>query len=301
MIRVQVPATTANMGPGFDCLGMALKLYNYVEMEALDSGFSIEVEGDGAERIPRDKGNIVYVAAERVFKLAQRRPAGLRIKLTNNIPLARGLGSSAAAIVGGLIAANQLVGGVLGEKELLNLATAIEGHPDNVAPAFLGGIVVSAKDEDDIKYLKIQPPVALKCVVAIPDFQLTTKAAREVLPKNVSMTDAVFNVSRAALLVGALLREDFSLLSTGFDDRLHQPYRSNLVPGMKKVFAATKLAGAKGVALSGAGPTLIAFCTENANLIAQVMKDTFAANGVRAKVMELEPNPVGATALETVI
>lgn len=300
MIRVQVPATTANMGPGFDCVGMALKLYNFVEMEAIEQGVVIDVEGDGADKIPRDKSNIVYLAAERVFKIVDRKPAGLRIKLTNNIPLARGLGSSAAATVGGLIAANILVGSPLSEKELLNVATAIEGHPDNVAPALLGGIVVSAKEDDDIKTVKIQPPAGMKCVVAIPDFQLSTKAAREVLPQNVSMEDAVFNLSRTAILVAALMRGDFDLLSIGLDDRLHQPYRANLIPGMKKVFAAAKLAGAKGVALSGAGPTLIGFCDENIGLIAKVMKDTFAANGVRCRVVELEPNPVGATALEKI-
>lgn len=300
MVRVQVPATTANMGPGFDCLGMALKLYNFVEMDIADSGVTIEIEGDGADKIPRDKSNIVYIAAERVFKLANRRPPGLRIRLTNNIPLARGLGSSAAAIVGGLIAANVLVGSPLSEKELLNLATAIEGHPDNVAPALLGGIVISVKEEEDIRTVKIVPPAELKCVVAIPDFQLSTQASREVLPANVTMEDAVFNVSRTAMLIAGLVRGDYNLLSIGFDDRLHQPYRANLVPGMKKVFAATKLAGAKGVALSGAGPTLIAFCRENVSLIAKVMKDTFTANGVRTRVMELEPNPGGARALEKI-
>lgn len=298
MVRVQVPATTANMGPGFDTMGMALKLYNVVEMEASGLGLQIEVEGDGADQIPRDKRNIVYTAAARVFKATGFAPKGLRIKIINNIPLARGLGSSASAIVGGLVAANIVAGNQLGEKELLNIATEIEGHPDNVAPALLGGIVISAMVEGEVKYSKITAPSKLKCVVAIPDFTLPTKLAREVLPQYVPIGDAVFNISMTALLVSALINGDFNLLATAMDDKIHQPYRANLVPGMKKVFAAAKLAGARGIVLSGAGPTLIAFCDENAPFIASVMKETFCKSGINARVVELEPNPVGAVALE---
>lgn len=298
MVRVQVPATTANMGPGFDTLGMALKMYNYVEMEAAGYGLQIDVEGEGADQIPRDKRNIVYSAAARVFKVSGFSPAGLRIKITNNIPLARGLGSSAAAIVGGLVAANVISGSKLGEKELLNMASEIEGHPDNVAPALLGGIVISALVDGEVKCSKIDAPAKLKCVAAIPDFTLATKLAREVLPQSVSIVDAVFNISRTALLVTALMKQDFNLLATAMDDKIHQPYRANLVPGMKKVFAAAKLAGARGIALSGAGPTLIAFCDRNPGRIASVMKETFWQSGIQAKVVELEPNPVGAVALE---
>ncbi|WP_418790133.1 homoserine kinase [Phosphitispora sp. TUW77] len=298
MIRVQIPATTANMGPGFDTLGMALKLFNFIEMEETSAGLQIDVEGDGAEKIPRDSGNIVYVAAVRIFKLTGYEPKGLRIKIINNIPVSRGLGSSASAIVGGLVAANILTGNRLGEKELINLAAEIEGHPDNVVPALVGGIVVSAQADGEVKYSKIEPPAKLKCVVAIPDFILSTKLAREVLPQSVSLTDAVYNISRTALLVAALMKQDFSLLGMAMDDRIHQPYRANLVPGMKRVFAAAKLAGARGITLSGAGPTLIAFCDHNIDVIASVMKDAFLQSGIKAKVMELEPNPVGAVALE---
>lgn len=296
MVRVQIPATTANMGPGFDTLGMALKLYNIVELDEADHGLQIDVEGDGADKIPRDSANIVYIAAVKVFKQVNFEPTGLKIKIINNIPLARGLGSSAAAIVGGLVAANVLSGSKLTEKDILNIATEIEGHPDNVAPALLGGIIVSAQSEGEVKYSKIDPPAKLRCVVAIPDFTLPTKLAREVLPTSVSMSDAVYNISRTALLVTALIKQDFALLSTAMEDKLHQPYRANLVPGMKKVFAAAKLAGARGIVLSGAGPTLIAFCDDNAAHIAKVMKETFLQGGIHTKVMEIEPNPVGAVA-----
>lgn len=298
MVRVQIPATTANMGPGFDTLGMALKLYNIVEMEQTGIGLNIDVEGDGVGQIPRDQTNIVYIAAEKLFKAVGYKPKGLRIKIINNIPLARGLGSSASAIIGGLVAANILSGGKLDEQSLLNMAAEIEGHPDNVAPALIGGIVISTQGDGEVKYTKIDPPSKLKCVVAIPDFSLPTKLARDVLPQSVSMSDAVYNIGRTALLVAALIKRDFNLLSMSMDDRLHQPYRANLVPGMKKVLAAAKLAGARGIVLSGAGPTLIAFCDENTQLIATVMKDTFLQSGIHAKVLELDPNPVGAVAFE---
>lgn len=297
MIRVQVPATTANMGPGLDTLGMALQMYNLVEMEEVGQSLYVEVEGEGADKIPRGEDNIVYRAAKKVFQTSGYKPLGLRIKLINNIPIARGLGSSAAAIVGGLMGANFLSGGKLGEKELINLACSIEGHPDNVTPALLGGIVVSSMVDGDVKYFKIKPPQNLKCVVAVPDFHLSTELARNVLPQQVSLTDAIYNISRTSLIVAGLMHGDLSILTSAMDDRLHQPYRSSLVPGMKKVFAAAKLAGAKGVALSGAGPTLIAFGDENLELISKVMRETFLANGVLSKVYIVEPNPIGARAL----
>jgi len=233
------------MGPGFDTLGMALKLYNIVEFEEVGFGLQIEAEGDSLEKIPRDQSNIVYVAASRLFRQVGYKPKGLKIKIINNIPLGRGLGSSASAIVGGLVAANIHSGSKLNEKELVNLAADIEGHPDNVVPALVGGVVIAAKADGEVKYTKIEPPPRLKCVVAIPDFVLPTKMAREVLPQSVSMSDAVYNIGRTALLVAAFIKQDMTLLSAAMDDRIHQPYRANLVPGMKRVFAAAKLAGAK--------------------------------------------------------
>ncbi|MEG6616236.1 homoserine kinase [Peptococcaceae bacterium 1198_IL3148] len=300
MIRVQVPATTANLGPGFDCLGMALKLYNIVEMKQLDKGLIIEVVGDGADGIPLNENNIVYQAANKVFNKVGYQPAGLKIKLTNQIPVSRGLGSSAAAIVGGVVAANMMAGNKLAAKELLELANELEGHPDNVAPALLGGIVISAVEQGEVQSIKLQPPMGLKAVVAVPDFKLSTKRAREVLPSQVTLQDAVFNVGHVALLVAALSQGDMDKLSYAMEDKLHQSYRASLVPGMKKVLAAAKLAGARGVVLSGAGPTLIALADNNFELIANVMKDTFRQSGVNAKVMILEPSSVGVRALERV-
>ncbi|BAF59781.1 MAG: homoserine kinase [Pelotomaculum sp.] len=298
MIRVQVPATSANLGPGFDCLGMALELYNIVEMIPASRGLVIEVSGESAADIPRDERNLVFQAAQRVFGNTGFSPPGLKLRLINQIPAARGLGSSTAAVVGGVVAANLLSGGKLGVKDMINLASSIEGHPDNVAPAILGGIVVSVQMDGEVKCLKIQPPQGLKGVVAVPDFPLATRTAREILPSQVPFQDAVFNLGRVALLVAALQQGDLSLLGPAMEDRLHQSLRSSLIPGLKKVLAAAKLAGARGVTLSGAGPAVIAFADSNFDLIARVMSDTFRQNGVKSRVMVLKPSPVGVRAFE---
>lgn len=300
MIRVQVPATTANLGPGFDCLGMALELYNVVEFSKIHHGLVIEIEGEGSGELPRDQKNLVYRAARRVFEKTGYDPGGLRIKLSNNIPLGRGLGSSASAVVGGIIAAGMMSGASLSRREILGLACSMEGHPDNVAPAILGGLVIYTSVDGEVNWLKIDLPPGLKVVAAVPDFPVNTREARESLPHMVTLRDAVFNISRAALLVAALQKGDFNLLGTAMDDRIHQPYRSGLIPGYKKVVSAARLAGARGVAVSGAGPTIIAMADGNYKLIAEVMKETFRESGVSARSIILDPNPVGARALEVI-
>lgn len=298
MVRVQVPATTANLGPGFDCLGMALQLYNSVEMTETGTGLHIEIHGEGNQDIPRDENNMVFQAARKVFKQAGLKPTGLRIKLSNNIPVARGLGSSTAAIVGGMIAANIISGNKLDNKDIINLAYSMEGHPDNVAAAVLGGIVVAVPADGEVRCIKIPPPRLLQAAISIPDFTLSTRTSRDVLPQQVPINDAAFNLGRVALLVSALYTGDINQFGVAMEDRLHQPYRTNLVPGMKKVFAAARLAGAKGITLSGSGPTIIAYSDGNMDLVARVMKDTFRQNGVKARSMVLGISPVGARALE---
>lgn len=298
MVRVQVPATTANMGPGFDCLGMALQLYNTVEMSFAPAGLLIEIQGEGGSEIPRDEKNMVYLAAQRVFRLSGQESCGLKIKLANSIPVSRGLGSSTAAIIGGMIAANILSGNKLSQKEIINNACAMEGHPDNIAAAVLGGIVVAVSADGEVKCQRILPPKNLRAVVSIPDFTLPTKTSREALPQQVPLSDAAFNLGRLALLIASLYTGDINQFGTAMEDRLHQPYRTSLVPGMKKVFAAAKLAGAKGITLSGAGPSIVAYSDHNMDLIARVMRDTFRQNGISARSMVLDISPVGARALE---
>jgi len=277
---------------------MALELHNVIEMVPTSRGLSIEVSGEGAADIPRDESNLVFQAARSLFRQVGFAMSGLRLRLLNQIPVARGLGSSTAAIVGGVIAANLLTGGKLSIRELINIASSIEGHQDNVVPAVLGGVVVSVQSDGEIKYLKIEPPNGLKGVVAVPDFALITKTSREIIPAQVPFQDAAFNVGRAALLVAALQQGDLGLLGVAMEDRLHQSFRSPLIPGLKKVLAAAKLAGARGVTLSGAGPSVIAFADSNFELIARVMGETFRQNGVKSRVMVLKPSPIGARALE---
>ena len=295
-VVVKVPATTANLGPGFDCLGMALNLYNEISM-SLAPSTTIEVEGQGADAISKDENNIVWQAARRVFEeLGQPMPA-IAIKLVNQIPTSRGLGSSAAAIVGGLVAANKLAGNQLSQEKLLALATELEGHPDNVAPALLGGIVISVVDEGKVHYLKIDPPEELGTVVAIPDFELSTRAAREVLPRQVSLQDAIFNLSRAALMVGALCQKRLDLLEVAAQDVLHQPQRATLVPGLVQVIETANKAGALSVMLSGAGPTVIALTGNYQEEIAGVMEKTFLAAEVKCHTKILKPIVDGAVIL----
>ena len=269
MIHIQTPATTANMGPGFDCIGMALQMYNHLWVEELESGLVIESKNPNT-RVPTDERNLIYASILRFFKETGKTVPfkGLRLVQRDDIPQTRGLGSSAACIVSGLTAANALSGNMLSKKELAEMASMIEGHPDNAAPAVLGGMVVAAMSGGGgLDYVKMDMSAAVKAGirfgVMIPDFSLSTEKARKALPDMYSRADVVFNASRAALMVAAMHAGDYSLLSTATEDRIHQPYRSEYIPGMKEIFAEAKALGAQGVFLSGAGPTLIAIYDSN--------------------------------------
>lgn len=276
---------------------MALCLYNYLEMWETPAGLEIVVEGEGTGQIVANDTNIVYQVACQVFNQSGYHPQGIGIKLTNQIPVARGLGSSAAALVGGILAANELAGRRLSLDQLLELAVGLEGHPDNVAPALLGGIVVCAQVGSGLCYRRIAPPQGLQVIVAIPKFELSTQAARNVLPRQVPLVDAVFNISRACLLVMAFLNQDFALISQVMDDRLHQPYRTALVPGLDQVFQAAREAGALGVALSGAGPTVVALAREHLADVEAAMRKTLADHGIDCTIKRLLPSTLGAEIL----
>jgi len=294
MVKVSIPATTANLSPGFDTLGMALEFFNTVEMEERAAGLTIEIQGEGEDYLPRDERNIVYRSARELFNLAGYEPKGLWINLVNRIPVARGLGSSSAAIVGGLLAANELSGSRLDEAAILDLAIRIEGHPDNVTPAYLGGMTVSCMTGSRANYIKTAFPPELRTVVAVPEFQLSTEEARRILPQEVSLKDAVYNVSRSSLLVAAVLTGQFDLLGVAMDDKLHQPYRARLIPGLEKVFAAGKQAGAKAVVISGSGPSIIAFATGDLEPIGRAMVEAFAQNGIKCRVITADICTEGA-------
>ncbi|MEW8959016.1 Homoserine kinase [Moorella humiferrea] len=293
MPLVRVPATTANLGPGFDTIGMALDLYDEVYIE-VSQNLEINVTGEGEATIPRGPENIAFRAAMAVFARTGQRGVNLKINMHNNIPVARGLGSSAAALVGGLVGANVLLGEPLSSEELIELATQLEGHPDNVAPAILGGLVVAAREGEKVYCRRLEPPVGLTTVVAIPHFTLSTKVSRGVLPAKVDLADAVFNLSRVGLFLLAVQAGDLELMGKMMEDKLHQPYRLSLVPGMAEVFGAAREAGALAVALSGSGPSVIAFCRGRKPKVGEAMAAAFARHGVACIIKELNPCKRGA-------
>ena len=255
MIRIRVPATSANLGAGFDSLGLAVNLYNVIDMEEYD-GVSI-CSTDGTW-VPTTKENLIYQTAERLFLECGKPFSGLRIVQQNNIPMTRGLGSSSACIVGGLVGANTLLGNPLSLDDLVNLASDIEGHPDNTTPALLGGIVTAVLEGKRVYWVKQAVHNALRLVAVIPDFKLSTELARKALPEQVSHLDARYNLSRAALFSASLLQGKCENIRIAVEDKLHQPYRMKLIDHADEVFSQAYAQNAYGVYISGAGPTLMA-------------------------------------------
>jgi homoserine kinase len=275
-VKVTVPATSANLGPGFDSMGLALSLTNIVEISKTDDGLTVEIRGEGASTTPEDETNLVVKAAYIVFKQVDYRPQGLHFVLTNSIPLASGLGSSAAALVGGMVAANTLLDEPLSGDELLALAVKAEGHPDNVCAAFLGGLVISSYMDEHLIYH--QAPInPMQVAVVLPAAQRHTKEMRALLPDTVPLKDAAANIGRAALVVQALSEGDYDLLADAMHDRLHEPYRRAAIPGFEQAVEAALEAGASAVAISGAGPSLIAFAPSGHAKIASSMADALKA------------------------
>lgn len=290
----RIPASTTNLGPGFDALGLALQLYSTVELEEIDAGIEILVRGVDSEIITNGVDNVAYRAANVVFEKSCYQPKGLRLRIENGIPAIRGLGGSGTAILGGLLTANALCGDPFSPDELLNFATALEGHPDNVAASLLGGLVVSLTLDGRVHTIKLDCEPNLSVAVAIPDFQMPTERARGVLPDTVNFCDAVHNVSCSSLLVAAFATGNLELLPLAMRDRLHQPYRKSLVPGFDDVAEAAMRAGAIGIALSGAGPSVAAFCIKGEQEIANQMNQAFAMHGVSCNVKILSIDSTGA-------
>jgi len=262
-VVVEVPATTANLGAGYDTLALALDLKDRFEVDLLDEpGLELAVEGEGQGVLPAEPDNRFVVALETGLRwaLGQVPPGvGWRVRMVNHIPLARGLGSSAAATVGGLIAADAFAGGRLNQRRLLTLCIELEGHPDNAAAALLGGFVVTALVEGRPETVRFDVPRDLRAVLFIPDVQLSTQAMRSALPREVPHRDAVFNVGRVALGVAGLATGRYELLRAATEDRLHEPYRAEVYPALPRLVAAARAAGAIGACLSGSGSTIIAF------------------------------------------
>ncbi len=297
-VTVRVPATSGNLGPGFDCLGVALGSYAGVTLERSETD-RVEIRGYGARDLSRGKDNLVLRSIGALYAHLGRSAPPLTVRCSNTVPLNRGLGSSAAAVVGGLVAANALEGGEVPQSELLELAARLEGHPDNSTPALLGGMHVVTSDQGRLVTERIQVKRGLRAVIFIPDIELPTHQARGVLATRVSREDAVYNIGRASLLVLALSRGRWDLLATATQDRLHQPARSQLFPAMSSLFQAALGAGALGAFLSGAGPTVLAFASGETAPIERAMSDAARSAGVTGSARSLAFAARGAHSVRT--
>lgn len=295
---VSVPATTGNLGAGFDCLGAALDLYNHFSF-SLGGQFQITTSGVYGCCIVRNQNNLIYSSLVKFFEFINRPVPEVELHIEAHIPLARGLGSSATAIVGGIVGGNLLAGSPCSQKQLLDLAIALEGHPDNVVAAMLGGCQLSATKIDggwESCAIGWHPSIAI--ALAIPDFELSTAKARAVLPSSVSMADAIFNASHLAFLTQALAQGNPDWLKLALQDRLHQPYRTELIPGFKAVEAAAIAQGAYGMVISGAGPTLLCLGhLDRIQAIAMGMVQAWGAMDIKAtrKVITLSSRGIVCT------
>ena len=293
-VHVRVPATSANLGPGFDALGLALALYNEVVAEERD-GVTVTIDGEGADRLARDAHNVVARGVRLAYEAAGRPFKGCALACVNRIPAARGLGSSAAAWVGGLAAGNALLGSPLSRDALLGLAARAEGHPDNVAAAVFGGLTVSCGTPQGVTAVTLPVPKNLAWVVLVPEVTSATAEARALLPRSVPREDAVFNVQRVALLLAGLQTALPAALSVALEDRLHQPYRLKLFPWMPEIAAAARAAGALGCVLSGAGPSLLAVVDGDGQAVGRTMEEALSGAGVRGRARVLDVDAAGAS------
>lgn len=294
-ISAYIPATSANMGPGFDCMGIALDLWNEIHAEPSDATL-IEIAGYGEATLPRDESNLVVACMRLLYERCHKPMPKVHLRMINRIPIASGLGSSAAALVGGLLIANAFLDSPFTRAEILRIAVEDEGHPDNVAPAFLGGATLAYLHEDGVTHvqLPLRDNFTFACVT--PDFPLLTETARGILPAMVARADAVFNVAHASFLTAALTTGNIALLRRALADRLHQDARQALIPGFAAVVDAARDAGAIGTVLSGAGPTVLAFAegVPQAQQIADAMADAFLAAGYPSATHILPPAAIGA-------
>jgi len=292
MFKTKIPASTANLGAGFDTLGIALNLYNEIIIERSDKTV--------IETYPRNpkfenpEKNLFYVVLKETLEFLGKKDENFYIKQYNNIPISRGLGSSAAVIVGGIITAFHIAKRELTDELFFKLAYKYENHPDNLIPAWKGGFIVSTKTEEATYYNKLDFPEELSFVAIVPELELSTEDARRVLPKEVPLKDAVFNIQRVALFLSALQLGKYELLKVAMEDRLHQPYRKQLIPGFDDVISSAYDKGALGVSLSGAGSTIIAIARDNLDEIGKAMKDAFNKQGIKSDYKILKTDKDGA-------
>ncbi len=312
-VSVKVPATTANFGSGFDCFGMALPIYNLITIEetvlpgtGIEINIMSETDDDdefAIEHIPKDENNIIYKAVEMLYNSIGQSPSELKINIKSQIPIAKGLGSSASIIVGGLLAANELLGRPADEAALLSIATEVEGHPDNVVPAIVGGLVLTSQEEDgSIVYRKLAWPEEWHLTVCVPDYELATDISRSVLPKEVPLKNATFNTRRTAMFIEALHSKDAELMKLALQDKLHQPYRTKLVPGLQDIMDNLKHEeNVIGCVLSGAGPSILIISQKN-NLdkIKSIVSETWENYNVKTDIRTYKVEEKGAQILDSI-
>jgi len=299
-ITIKVPATTANIGSGFDCLGTALSLYNYFKFTPFDSTsetpeLKITVTGSESDRVSTDKTNLLYQSFERFYQEINKPVPSISMEIELGIPLARGLGSSATAIIGGLMGANEIEGNPLTKTEIMNMAISMEGHPDNVVPTLLGNCQLSVTNGTVWEICEIPWHSEIIPVVAIPDFELSTEEARSVLPKQLSYSDAIFDIAHLGLLLRGLETNNEKWLRVALEDKLHQPYRQSLIKGYNEVKKSALEAGAYGMVISGAGSTLLALTgSQNTEKVITAIAQTWLEMGIKPQVKALQLDQKGA-------
>lgn len=298
-ITIRVPATSANLGPGFDSLALALDLWNETVI-TLAIEYSVLINGEGRERLSPGENNLIIRSAQKFAEIIGKRLPPFHLDCINRIPLSSGLGSSAAAKLTGLLGANALLGKPLSKNEIMDLATEMEGHSDNVAAAMLGGLVVSMVESGKVLAHKINGEAnsdsPIQITVALPDFHLSTQQARAALPEQITLKDAVHNISRAVMVTEAFRSGDLDLLARTMTDTLHQPYRFWLIPGAREAMDAAREAGAAAAAISGAGPSIIAFSSKRDPAIGEAMTRAFEVAGHSARAFQLKMSNFGAEA-----
>lgn len=307
-VKVKVPATTANFGPGFDCLGMALPIYNEITVEETimpGSGINIQIvnkhDDDGVLFIPTDENNIVYKSIELLYNSIGMSPSELKITIETNIPLTRGLGSSASVIIGGVMAANKLLGNPADEAAILSIAREVEGHLDNIVPAYAGGFCLSANDDDgSIFYQKLNWPKDWKINICVPDFELATNISRSILPECVKLKDAAFNLSHLGLLLKACENEDSELLKKALKDKIHEPYREKIVAGFSTIRDKFKNNNdVYGTVLSGAGPSVTVISNKDAiSEVSESVKQIWSELNIKSQVFTFDVEQNGAVFVE---
>ena len=296
-IKIKIPGTTSNFGSGYDILGMSLGIWNEIKLKKNDIT-EIKITGEGKGVLPENKNNLVYKAISQILEIVGEKNLQFTIECKNQIPLSRGIGSSAAAIVGGLLGANYFLGNSMTTYDLFKIAVDIEGHPDNVAPALFGGMQIITKHNSELITQTVNIPKDLRCVLFIPEKIISTKAARKILPKNITRTDAIFNMSRVALLINSLAIKDYSNLNIATQDLLHQPYRAKLFPAMNQIIKGALEGGALASFLSGSGTTVIALTKGKEMSVAYEMAEAAKKCNESGNVKIIKPTQKGAYLVE---